>query len=97
MQAAGASLDAEAIVNDIARLKGRPEYKNYITFANPAEMLGGDQNTILSPAVTSRETVRRNIPTGGTQASRSAITQQALSGGSQISGQQAAQMSRSPA
>ncbi len=98
MQASGATLDAEAIVNDIARLKGRPEFKNYITFANPAEMLGGDQNTIQSPAVTSRETIRRNIPTGGTQASRSAITQQALGGnGSQLSGQQAAQMSRAPA
>ena len=98
MQASGATLDAEAIINDIARLKGRPEYKNYITFTNPTDELGGDQNTIRQSPVTSRETVRRNIPTGGTQAARSAATQQALSGGgSQVNGQTAAALTRSPA
>jgi hypothetical protein len=67
-QASGATLDAEAIVDEIARLKNRPEFKRFITFATPAMELGGDQNTIRSPSVTSRETVRRNVPTGGTSA-----------------------------
>lgn len=97
-QASGASLDAEAIVEEIARLKNRPEFKRFITFAAPAAMLGGDQNTIHSPAVTSRETVRRNVPTGGTREARSQILQQSLGGGGkQINGQQAAAMTRRPA
>lgn len=98
-QASGATLDAEAIVDEIARLKNRPEFKRFITFASPAMMLGGDQNTIRSPAVTSRETVRKNIPTGGTPAARSNILQQVMTGNSkpQINGQQRAAMVRRPA
>ena len=98
-QASGATLDAEAIVEEIARLKNRPEFKRFITFAAPSEMLGGDQNTIRQSPVTSRETVRRNIGTGGTQQARSSIMQQVMMGGSkpQVSGQQAAMMTRRPA
>lgn len=97
-QASGASLDAEAIVDEIARLKNRPEFKRFVTFASPAAMLGGDQNSVRQSPVTSRETVRKNIPTGGTRDARSAILQQALSGGgSQINSQQRAAMTRSPA
>jgi len=97
-QASGATMDAEAIVEEIARLKNRPEFKKFITFADPAAQLGGDQNTIRQSPVTTRETVRKNIPTGGTAASRSSIMQQALSGGKpQINGAQAASMSRRPA
>jgi len=97
-QASGATLDAEAIVAEIARLKNRPEFKRFITFASPAEMLGGDQNTVRQSPVTSRETVRRNIPTGGTQQARSNILQQTLMGGNpQVNGQQRAAMTRRPA
>ena len=98
-QASGASLDAQAIVDEIARLKNRPEFKRFITFAFPSSMLGGDQNTIRSPAVTSREVVRRNVPTGGTAASRSSTMIQSLLGGksSQVNGQQASAMQRRPA
>lgn len=97
-QASGASMDAEAIVEEIARLKNRPEFKRFITFAAPSPMLGGDQNTIRSPAVTSRETVRRSVPTGGTQNSRSSIMQQVLNGGKpQVNGQQMASLGRAPA
>jgi hypothetical protein len=95
-QASGATLDAEAIVDEIARLKNRPEFKRFITFASPAQMLGGDQNTIRQSPVTSRETIRKNIPTGGTREARSQILQQALLGGN-ITGQQAAAMTRRPA
>ena len=94
-QASGATLDAEAIVDEIARLKNRPEFKRFITFASPAEMLGGDQNTVRQSPVTSRETVRKNIPTGGTQESRSSAMIQSLLGGKpQINGQQKAAMGR---
>ena len=93
-----ATLDVEAIVDEAARLNNRREWRRFITFATPADQLGGDQNTVRKPAVTSRETVRRNIPTGGTQASRSATLQQTLlGGGSQVNSQQAAAMTRSPA
>jgi hypothetical protein len=98
-QASGATLDAEAIVDEIARLKNRPEFKKFITFSSPAAMLGGDQNTVRQSPITSRETVRRNIPTGGTRDSRSSIMQQVMTGNSkpQINGQQAAAMTRRPA
>jgi hypothetical protein len=98
-QASGASLDAEAIVDEIARLKNRPEFKRFITFAAPAMMLGGDQNTVHSPAVTSRETVRKNVPTGGTAEARSSTLIQSLLGGksSGVNGQQKAAMNRRPA
>ncbi len=97
-QASGATLDAEAIVDEVAKLSNRPEFKRFITFATPADELGGDQNTVRQSPVTSRETVRKSVPTGGTQAARSAILQQTLSGGgSQVNSQQAAAMTRSPA
>jgi hypothetical protein len=98
-QASGATLDAEAIVDEIARLKNRPEFKRFITFAIPAEMLGGDQNTVRSPAVTSRETVRKNVSTGGTKDARSNALVQSLMGGrsSQVNGQMKSAMGRRPA
>ena len=97
-QASGATLDAEAIVDEIARLKNRPEFKRFITFANPAEMLGGDQNTVRQSPHTTRETIRKNVGTGGTQQARSNVLQQALMGGKpQINGQQASMMGRPPA
>jgi len=95
-QAAGASLDAQAIVEEIARLKNRPEFKRFITF--PMMNGTGDQNTVRQSPVTSRENIRRNIPTGGTQEARSSATIQSLMGGkSQVNGQMANAMGRSPA
>ena len=98
-QASGATLDAEAIVDEIARLKNRPEFKRFVTFANPAMMLGGDENTVRQSSTTSRETVRRNIPTGGTAEARSSAMIQSLLGGksSGVNGQMANAMNRRPA
>lgn len=98
-QASGATLDAEAIVDEIARLKNRPEFKRFITFANPAMMLGGDENTVRQSPVTTRETVRKNIPTGGTAEARSNSLIQSLMGGksSQVNGQMKSAMGRQPA
>lgn len=94
-QASGASLDVEALVEMIAKLQGRPDLTRLITFAAPAGELGGDQNTVRSPAVTTRNNVRRNIPTGGTPENRSMVMQQMLQG--QATPQQAASMTRAPA
>ena len=88
-QASGASIDVQAIVEEIARLKNRPEFKRFITFAAPAEMLGGDENTVRQSPVTSRETVRKNVSSGGTEAARSNALIQTLMGGQpQINSQQ---------
>jgi hypothetical protein len=88
-QASGASIDAEAIVDEIARLKNRPEFKRFITFAAPAEMLGGDQNTVRQSPVTTRETIRRNVSAGGTeQARNNALIQTLMGGNPQINSQQ---------
>jgi hypothetical protein len=98
-QASGATLDAQAIVNEIARLKNRPEFNRFITFATPAAMLGGDQNTVRQSPVTTRETVRKNVPTGGTADARANATIQSLMGGrsSQVNGQMANAMGRTQA
>ena len=88
-QASGASIDAEAIVDEIARLKNRPEFKRFITFAAPAAMLGGDQNTVRQSPVTTRETIRRNVSAGGTeQARNNALIQTLMGDRPQINSQQ---------
>jgi hypothetical protein len=95
-QASGAALDVRELVDILAELQDRPELKRIITFASSGGRLGGDQNTIRSPAVTTRNEVRRNVATGGTPQARSAILQQVLSGASkpQVSPQQAAVIGR---
>jgi len=94
-QASGATLAVQELLQLIADLQGRPELLRIITFATPADQLGGDQNTIRQSPITTRETVRRNVPTGGTAESRSAILQQVLSGGKpQANGAQMASLSR---
>lgn len=98
-QASGATIDVEALIDEIARLMNRPELRRIITFANPAEMLGGDQNTVRQSPVTSRETVRRNISTGGTAENRSnSLIRDLLAGrSSSLNGQQQSAMTRRPA
>lgn len=98
-QASGATLDAEAFVDEIARLMNKPELKRFITFAHPADMLGGDQNTVRQSPVTKRETVRRNIPTGGTAQNRANSLVRDLMAGrsSSTNGQTMNAMGRRPA
>lgn len=97
-QASGATLNVQVLVKEMARLMNKPEIEQLITFATPADMLGGDQNTIRSPSTTTRETVRRNVPTGGTEQARSNALIQSLMGGKpQVNSQQQAMMSRAPA
>jgi hypothetical protein len=97
-QASGATLDAQELLKQMADLLDRPELERIITFAVMADQLGGDQNTIRQSPITSRETIRRNVPTGGTPDSRNSILQQVLQGGgSQVTPQQMASMGRAPA
>lgn len=97
-QSSGATLDARELLQIIADLQNRPELMRIITFAFPAAELGGDENSIRQSPVTTRNTVRRNVPTGGTADSRSSILQQVLNGGKpQVNGAQMASLSRSPA
>jgi hypothetical protein len=97
-QASGATLNAQELIEQIADLLDRPELKRIITFAVMADQLGGDENTIRQSPITSRETIRRNVPTGGTPESRSSILQQVLAGGSgaQVTPQQTATLGRAP-
>lgn len=98
-QASGATLNVQVLVDEIARLLNKPEIKQLITFAVPAEMLGGDQNTVRSPAHTVRETVRKNVGTGGTAEARSNSLIRDLMAGqsSSTNGQQSAMLQRAPA
>jgi len=98
-QASGATLDAQELLDQIADLLDRPELKRIITFAVMADKLGGDENTVRQSPVTSRETIRRNVPTGGTPESRASIMQQILAGAAgggspQVNGQQMASLGR---
>lgn len=88
-QASGATLNVQALVDEMARLMNKPELKKFITFATPADMLGGDQNTVRQAPHTTRETVRRNISSGGTEQARNNALIQTLMGGSpQVNSQQ---------
>lgn len=88
-QASGATMDCEAIIDEIARLKNRPEFRRFITFANPADILGGDQNTIRQSPHTTRETIRKNVSGGGTeQARNNALIQTLMGGKPQLNSQQ---------
>lgn len=97
-QASGATLNVQVLVKEMARLLNKPEIEQLITFAVPAEMLGGDQNTVRSPSHTTRETVRRNVPTGGTAENRAnSLIQSLMGSGSQLNSQQRAAMQQAPA
>lgn len=97
-QASGATLNVQVLVREMARLMNKPEIEQLITFAVPAEMLGGDQNTVRQSPHTVRETVRRNVPTGGTAENRAnSLIQSLMGSGSQLNGQQRAAMQQAPA
>jgi len=98
-QASGASLNVQVLVEEMARLLNKPEITQLITFATPAEMLGGDQNTVRQSPNTTRTNIRKNISTGGTEQSRSNSLIRDLMAGqsSSTNGQQQAAMERAPA
>lgn len=97
-QASGATLNVQVLVDEMARLLNKPEIKQLITFATPADQMGGDQNTVRQSPHTVRENIRKNVSTGGTEQARSNALIQTLMGGKpQVNGQQSAMLQRSPA
>jgi len=97
-QASGASLNVQVLVREMARLMNKPEIEQLITFEAPAEMLGGDQNTVRSPANTTRTNIRKNVSDGGTADARNSALIQTLMGGKpQVNSQQSAMLQRAPA
>lgn len=97
-QASGASLNVQVLVKELSRLMNKPEIEQLITFAAPAEMLGGDQNTVRQAANTTRTNIRKNVSGGGTeQARNSALIQTLMGGKPQVNSQQSAMLDRAPA
>ena len=98
-QAPGATLNVQVLIEELARLLNKPEIKMLITFDTPAEMLGGDQNTVRQSPHTVRENVRRNVPTGGTAENRAnSLVRDLMAGASSsTNGQQQSAMQRAPA
>ena len=90
MQEAGGSIDFQELVEMYSDLMDLPRLKSIIKFEEPKA--DRPQGTVEMPEKanhTVRETVRRNVPTGGTQASRSTVMQQVLNGGQPNSDQMA--------
>lgn len=97
MQASGMQFDGEAFVAYIARLKNKPEIKQFLNFVDPQEVQA-DQHGASQAANTTRTNIRKSIPTGGTaEARQSAEIQSLMGGGGQVNGQMQSAMQRAPA
>ena len=98
-QASGATLNVQVLVDEMARLMNKPEIKQLITFDTPAEMLGGDENTVRQAPNTTRTNIRKNVGTGGTaEARNNALVRDLMAGASSsTNGQQSAMLNRAPA
>lgn len=95
IQALGGAVDVELILREYVETLGLREFERAISFAQPgmAEMAQSGRGGVMNPETT-RNYVRRNVPTGGTPDSRSNILQQAMYGGGQINQDQAASIFR---
>ena len=99
----GGLLDWQKITETIAELANEPRLKEWIKFApsptdpqqGPSSPAGGN-GEMKMPASTSREYVRRNVPTGGTAASRSHVQQQSWMNNGAVNQGQQATLGRAP-
>jgi hypothetical protein len=76
-QASGATLNVQVLVKEMSRLMNKPEIEQLITFATPADMLGGDQNTVRQAANTTRRTLEKMLERAAPQkheTTRSSVT-----------------------
>jgi len=90
LQEAGGRIDFQELVELYSDLMDLPRLRTLITFEEPKEGRPGPSPDIPQKANhTVRETVRKNVPTGGTQTSRSNVMQQILQGGQPNSDQMA--------
>ena len=97
MEQYGGTLDIQELVNIYSELMDVPRLKSIVKFQEPKEdRPGPNPEQPPKPSVTVRENVRRSVPTGGTEKSRSNVMQQILQGG-QPNQQQMGQMGREKA
>lgn len=81
IQAAGGEIDVEALTRVYAEYLEIPEIQNIITFSQPSGGMGGGGGSEQGmPSNTTRNYVRRNVPTGGTPQARSQALQQSMYG-----------------
>lgn len=83
IQAAGGEIDVEALTRVYAEYLEIPEIQNIITFSqslNQMDAMGGGGSEQRMPSNTTRNYVRRNVPTGGTPQARSQALQQSMYG-----------------
>jgi hypothetical protein len=91
--------DPQEFIKQYAELLQVPELERMFNFnAAPGGDRPGPQGSpgegMRMPSQTTRNYVRRNVPTGGTPQSRSMVMQQAFLGGGQVTPQQGASMMR---
>jgi len=97
LQQSGGMIDIQELVEINAELLDMPRLKQIVKFEEPkGDRPGPTPEQPPQPQKVVRENIRRSVPTGGTQESRSNVMQQVLSGG-QPNQQQVAQMGRSQA
>jgi hypothetical protein len=96
-QQQGQVIDMQAMTNDLSEMLNLPELKRWMKFTGvPPEQEPGPQGMGDGPMkapTSTRNYVRRSVPTGGSAASRSHVMQAALLGGG-VNQQQQASMSR---
>ena len=97
MQQYGGTIDIQELTEMYAELMDMPRLKQIVKFEEPKEDRPGPTPQQPSQAShTVRESVRKSVPTGGTEQSRSNVMQQLLQGG-QPNQQQMGQMGREKA
>ena len=97
MEQYGGTIDIQEIVDMYAELMDMPRLKQIVKFQHDKPDRPGPTPEQPGKAThTTRESVRRSVPTGGTENSRSNVMQQVLQG-SQPNQQQMAQMGREQA
>jgi hypothetical protein len=83
----GVAPDMHGMLRTLGKLMNLPEIEEIVTFTEPQAAPGNPQaenaGDPLRPTSTSREYVRRNVPTGGTPQSRTNTATQALMSGVQ--------------
>lgn len=95
LQASGGTIDVQELVKHYAETLHLPELENIVTFSLPTmSRPGPSDGEQRMPAETTRNYVRRNVPTGGTPESRSATLQQAFLQSGQANNDQMASLTR---
>ena len=89
LQAQGLTIDAASFIRQIAELTNMPDIENLLMpVGSMGEATEMQQNQSGAPAETTRNVVRENISTGGTQESRDSATIQSLMGNAMTPGQE---------